>query len=217
MSKHPPAIIGIGGFASNTGKTTLMCELLRMFPGWEAIKTTRGHYRSCGKDPHSCCVSHLLGDRALVRSGRAETYEIDKDTGRYWEAGAANVHWVIATEEQVGPGIHEALKLVNSAGVFIEGNSFSEFVDVDFMIMVARASGAQVKQSARRASAKSSAFYLTGEATCQAEPEERERFKKWLHASSIIGTSANIPIYTQPDISQLIADVRRASSLVATQ
>ena len=65
------------------------------FPGWEAIKTTRGHYRSCGKDPHACCVSHLLTEEPLVRSGRAETYEPGKDTGRYWDAGATNVHWLI--------------------------------------------------------------------------------------------------------------------------
>jgi len=216
MSKHPPAIIGIGGFASNTGKTTLMCELLRMFPGWEAIKTTRGHYRSCGKDPHSCCVSHMLGDHAVIRSGRSETYTIEKDTGRYWEAGAANVHWVIATEDQVEQGIREALKLVNSEGVFVEGNSFSEFVDVDLMIMVARASGAQIKKSARQALAKSSAFYLTGETSLQATPEEHEQFKKWLNSSSITGPATTLPVYTWPDIPQLIADVRRASLLVAT-
>ena len=71
-------MIGIGGFTSNVGKTTLLCDLLEAFPGWEAIKTTRGHYRSCGKDPHACCVSHLLSDEPLVRSGRAETYEAGK-------------------------------------------------------------------------------------------------------------------------------------------
>jgi hypothetical protein len=106
----PPLIVGVGGLSSNCGKTTLMCELLRAFPGWEAIKTTRGHYRSCGKDPESCCVSHLLSDQPLVRSGFAETYESDKDTGRYWEAGACNVHWIIATDRQIEQGIHEALK-----------------------------------------------------------------------------------------------------------
>src|SRR6188474_1285275 len=74
---HKPRIIAVGGFTSNVGKTTLMCDLLRVFPGWEAIKTTRGHYRSCGKDPHACCVSHLLSDepaafwtRRDLRSGK---------------------------------------------------------------------------------------------------------------------------------------------------
>ena len=71
MIMSHPVIIGVGGFTSDVGKTTLMCELLKGFPGWEAIKTTRGHYRSCGKDPHACCVSHLLSEEPIVRSGRA--------------------------------------------------------------------------------------------------------------------------------------------------
>jgi hypothetical protein len=214
MLKYPPAIIGIGGFASSSGKTTLMCELLRMFPGWEAIKTTRGHYRSCGKDPHSCCVSHLLGDEPHIRSGRAETYASDKDTGYYWEAGAANVHWVIATDEQVERGISEAVKLVNSEGVFIEGNSYSEFVKPDLMIMVVRAGGATIKKSARVALAKSAGFVLTGKCNLQASQGEQEQFTEWLKESRL-GSFMNLPVYTWRDIPQLVTVVHRALSLVA--
>src|SRR5205823_9209615 len=90
-----PMIVAISGFSSNTGKTTLACELLKRLPGWEAIKLTRGHYRSCGKDPSGCCVSDLLRDEPLIRSGREANYEKGKDTGRFWDAGATNVHWVI--------------------------------------------------------------------------------------------------------------------------
>jgi molybdopterin-guanine dinucleotide biosynthesis protein len=215
MPKPRPAIIGIGGFASNIGKTTLMCELLRMFPGWEAIKTTRGHYRSCGKDPHSCCVSHLLSDQPVIRSGREETYAPGKDTGRYWEAGAANVHWVIATEEQVGQGIHNALKRVHSEGVFIEGNSFSEFVAVDLMIMVARAAGAHIKKSARLALAKSSAFYVSGETNFKAGPDEREQFLKWLGSSNVTRSASPPSLYTWMNLPELVAHVQRVSSLAA--
>src|SRR3954470_19219092 len=124
--------VAIGGFSSEVGKTTLLCRLLHAFPGWEAIKLTRGHYRSCGKDPHACCVSHLLGDEPIVRSGRGQTYAPGKDTGRYWDAGAANVHWVIVTESQVGEGIGQALERVRAPGVLIEGNSFLSFIEVDF-------------------------------------------------------------------------------------
>jgi molybdopterin-guanine dinucleotide biosynthesis protein len=145
-----PIVVGIGGYTSEVGKTTLLCELLRAFPGWEAIKTTRGHYRSCGKDPHACCVSHLLGAEPLVRSGRKGTYEAGKDTGRYWEAGASNVHWVITTDEQVEQGIQQALARVTAEGVFVEGNSFAEFVQPDCMIMVRRADDSRIKKSAKK-------------------------------------------------------------------
>ena len=154
-----PTIVAVGGFASEVGKTTLMCELLRAFPGWEAIKTTRGHYRSCGKEPDACCVTHLLSDQPLIRSGRPETYAAGKDTGRYWDAGATNVHWVIVTEEQVERGISRALGLVTAPGVFIEGNSFTKFVKVDFMAMTARPEGGTIKGSAKRALPHASVIY----------------------------------------------------------
>lgn len=192
-----------------------MCQLLRVFPGWEAIKTTRGHYRSCGKDPHSCCVNHLLRDQPVIRSGREETYAPGKDTGRYWEAGAANVHWVIATEEQVGQGIQNALTRVRSGGVFIEGNTFSEYVDVDLMIMVARAGSAPIKKSARLALAKSSAIYLTGETDLQAGSDVRGHFLKWLRSAKITHSDSALPLYGRENMRDLVALVERVGSLAA--
>jgi molybdopterin-guanine dinucleotide biosynthesis protein len=158
-----PLVIGIGGYTSNVGKTSVVCELLRAFPGWEAIKTTRGHYRSCGKDPQACCVSHLLSAEPLVRSGRESTYEFGKDTGRYWDAGAANVHWLIATDDQVEPGIREALSRVKAEGVFVEGNSFAQFVDVDFFVMVRRADDLKIKKSAKQMLPRANVVYVSGD------------------------------------------------------
>jgi molybdopterin-guanine dinucleotide biosynthesis protein len=154
MIKEPVIrIVVIAGTSSNTGKTTLLCDLLREFgreESWEAIKLTRGHYRSCGKDPHACCVSHLLSQEPVVRSGREETYAAGKDTGRYWEAGASNVHWVIVTDNQVEQGVRTALERVRSGRVLIEGTSLLKFIEADFVVMAARADH-QIKPSARRA------------------------------------------------------------------
>ncbi|MGH9841189.1 MAG: hypothetical protein ACREEM_20745 [Blastocatellia bacterium] len=149
-----PKIVVVAGTLSNTGKTTLLCDLLRELAPhepWEAIKLTRGHYRSCGKDPHACCVSDLLGAEPTVRSGREETYAFGKDTGRYWDAGASNVHWVIATDSQVEQGIRQALARVKSAGVLIEGTSLLKYIQPDFAVMAAGGEQKQIKPSARRA------------------------------------------------------------------
>lgn len=184
-----PVIIGVGGFTSDVGKTTLMCELLKWFPEWEAIKTTRGHYRSCGKDPHACCVSHLLSDQPLVRSGRAETYEKGKDTGRYWDAGASNVHWLICTDNQVETGIKEALARVKSPGVLIEGNSFAQFVQTDHFVMVRRADDDKMKTSARRNIGNVTAIYVSDAETI--DPKGRVEQQE-------------IPLFTSANLSGLI-------------
>ena len=164
-----------------------MCELLRAFPGWEAIKTTRGHYRSCGKDPHACCVSHLLSEEPLVRSGREATYDAGKDTARYWEAGASNVHWLIATVNQIEKGIKDALARVRSAGVFIEGNSFSQFVHTDHFVMV-RLGSDKIKSSAREALKKTTSIYVS---EMDAPP-----------------TSLDIPTFTPASLQTLIDHLR---------
>lgn len=161
MTSQRPVIIGVGGFTSEVGKTTLLCDLLRAFPGWEAIKTTRGHYRSCGKDPQACCVSHLLEDTPVIRSGRELTYAPGKDTGRYWDSGAVNVHWLIATDTQIGDGIKQAIGRVKARGVFVEGNSFTEFVHPDFFVMVARPDDLRIKATAKRALGRVSALYFS--------------------------------------------------------
>jgi molybdopterin-guanine dinucleotide biosynthesis protein len=195
-----PTIVAISGFSSNAGKTTLACELLHAFPGWEAIKITRGHYRSCGKDPHACCVSHLLSDEPVIRSGRAETYAPGKDTGRYWDAGASNVHWVIVTEQQVERGIKLALERVMAGGVFIEGTGFLKYMDVDLSLMVARR-GLKLKASARRVLAKISAIYLSD--VENETPTMREHLIS-NEATDEAELVRALPVYTTQDLPQII-------------
>jgi hypothetical protein len=202
-----PAIVAISGFSSEVGKTTLMCDLLRAFPDWEAIKVTRGHYRSCGKDPDACCVSDLLSDEPLIRSGREDNYAPGKDTGRYWDAGATNVHWVIATDDQVEAGISQAIERVTAPGVFIEGNSILNFIQADFVLMVSRASGGKIKGSARRALSQSSAIYLSN--VTEEGTDEREKFTLWRQQSGTDKFIGDLPIYTRQDLPELIAHVQK--------
>jgi hypothetical protein len=202
-----PAIIAVSGFSSEVGKTTLVCDLLRAFPGWEAIKVTRGHYRSCGRDPHTCCVSGLLSNEPVIRSGSEQNYALGKDTGRFWDAGAANVHWVIVTDDQVERGIKQAIERVTAPGVFIEGNSILDFIKADFVLMVSKACGGKIKGSARQALSHSSAIYLSnisGEAT-----DERDKFALWRKQSGMDKLIGDLPIYTREDLPAVIALVQK--------
>ena len=205
-----PIIVAVSGLSSNTGKTTLACDLIKRLPGWEAIKLTRGHYRSCGKDPSGCCVSDLLRDEPLIRSGREANYEKGKDTGRFWEAGAANVHWVIVNEEQVAQGISEALSRVQSVGVIVEGNSFLEFIDPDFAVICARAGENKLKSSARRTLAKADVLYLS-----TIDDVDREttidRFEKWRAGLTVGLDIERVPIFTRDDIPKLVESIQISS------
>ena len=198
-----PFIVGVGGFTSNVGKTTLMCELLKAFPGWEAIKTTRGHYRSCGKGSEACCVSHLLNHEPLIRSGRDDTYELGKDTGRYWDAGASNVHWLIATDNQIDQGIREALSRVRSEGVFVEGNSFSQFVETDYFVMVKSAGSDSIKKSAKAIVSNVEAVYLSEFGSTAPDNDKPENLIN------------DRPPFTHITLPSLILEVRRALTDIA--
>ena len=162
MHRGVPIIVGVGGFTSEVGKTTLLCELLRAFPGWEAIKTTRGHYRSCGKDPHACCVSDLLEDEPVIRSGRELTYRQGKTPGVTGIPAPLTFIGSSQPIHRLKQGIKKALGYVQAPGVFVEGNSFTKFVEPDYFIMVARPDALKIKTTAGEAG-RVSAFYISGD------------------------------------------------------
>jgi hypothetical protein len=198
--------VAIAGISSEVGKTTVLCQLMREFPGWEAIKMTRGHYRSCGKDPHACCVSHLLGDEPLIRSGFQQTYASGKDTGRYWDAGASNVHWVIVTDDQVERGIHLALGRSKAPGVLIEGNSFLRFIHVDFTVVVASEAPPnttlKIKSSTRWAFQKASALYIFDRSDLTNRSSEINA--RLNNRFAPVGPTHNVPAYTAGDFPKLV-------------
>ena len=205
--RERPRVIAISGFSSNVGKTTLVCNLLGQLPGWEAIKLTRGHYRSCGRDPAGCCVSDLLRDEPVVRSGREANYQLGKDTGRFWDAGASNVHWVIVKDGQVAQGINEALNRVEAEGVIVEGNSFLEYVKADLAIMCVRSEGGTIKSSARRALAHSDLLYLS---FMDATPADaKQQFARFSAGINVPLDLSSLPIINDEDLKSLLARIHR--------
>ena len=190
--------IAISGFSSGVGKTTLMCDLLARFPGWEAIKISRGHYRSCGKVPEACCISPLLGEEPRVLSSRFITFSPKKDTGRYWEAGAGNVHWVICTNDQVERGVGAALDQVKADGVFIEGTSFLKYFPVDYSVMVISPPTCEIKSSAARVMEKVDAVFV-GDSLVgrQSLSDIRQRLRKRG------GDVGEMPIFYEADLARL--------------
>jgi molybdopterin-guanine dinucleotide biosynthesis protein len=212
MEHNRPIVVAISGFSSNVGKTTLMCELLHRLPGWEAIKLTRGHYRSCGRDPHACCVSDLIRDEPVIHSGREANYQMGKDTARFWDAGATNVHWVIVKDDQVENGITQALSYVKSIGVLVEGNSFLDYIKPDIAVMCARSDGGNVKQSARKALKKSDILYLSS--LENDDTTARREFAEWKSSLTVDLDFNGLPVFTHQDLPKLISRITSPDSLV---
>jgi hypothetical protein len=146
----------------------------------------------------------------VVRSGREANYETGKDTGRFWDAGASNVHWVIVNDDQVERGIKEALTRVRATGVVIEGNSLLDYVEPDLAVMCARAEGGKVKPSGRQALAKADLLYLS---SLDADSNTaRKQFAEWRANLKIDLEFDGLPIYTSDDLEQLAADLRRLNA-----
>jgi hypothetical protein len=200
-----PFTVAVGGFASNAGKTTLICKLLEAFPGWEAIKLTRDHHLHRGRDPYLCCGGNPLLGAPVICSGRDQNYQSGKDSARLWDAGASNVHWVVSAEAQAERGIRLALERVRSSGVFLEGNSFLRFIDVDVAIMVARSDGGRIKSTALYALEKSDALFLSDSIDGALA---RKRFAAWCEDPRHNSRVAGLPIHAHEDLPRLVELVR---------
>jgi hypothetical protein len=134
----------------------------------------------------------------MILTGREETYTAGKDTARFWDAGASNVHWVIATDSQVVEGVLQALGRVRSPGVIIEGTSPISLLPLNYAVMVVGSDCGRVKPSARRALDKVNSFYISGEAFPPFE------------------NPSKVAVYTNETFDALIADINAHSSLMVT-
>jgi hypothetical protein len=103
---------------------------------------------------------------------------------------------------------------VQAPGVFIEGNSFLEFLAVDFAVMVTRAEGGKIKASARRALCKSDALYLF-DAEAHNGPSAHERFASWCDGSTEKGVLSALPIYTRETIEEMVRRIPTSQPTVA--
>jgi molybdopterin-guanine dinucleotide biosynthesis protein len=131
------------------GKTTLICRLLEVLPGWGALKTTPVHRRPC-PDPATCPACRGLQGEYQVFTRPEHLKREGSDTDRYRRAGAARVAWLKTRPELIGRGVDQAVQLFEDLpGVIVEGNSFTRYLTPDRLIVLARPELDEVKPSAR--------------------------------------------------------------------
>ena len=152
----------------------------------------------------------------MIRSGRELTYAPGKDTGRYWDAGATNVHWLIATDAQIASGIEQAIARVQASGVFVEGNSFTEFINSDLFLMVTRAKKLAIKATARRALRRVSAFYLSDEIEINGK-QTLDTFLAKLDAEKLTGSGRDVPVFTRNELPKVISRIQKITLPTASE
>ncbi|MCG2722661.1 MAG: hypothetical protein L6290_11725 [Thermodesulfovibrionales bacterium] len=115
-----PVIIGVGGAYSGVGKTTVVCEILRRFENWGAIKYTKTPFYSSVTDDIA----------VLVEEG--------KDTKRFLDAGAVKVVWVQSPYSELPVTLPLATGMLSQVrGILVEGNSAVEVLQPDIVIFIA--------------------------------------------------------------------------------
>ena len=154
----------------------------------------------------------MLGDEPRVLSGREDTFSPGKDTGRYWDAGARNVHWVVCTTEQVEIGVRRALRRVTSRGVLVEGTSLLKSIPVDYAVMVCDPRVRDIKSSAVGVMARIDAVFVNGAG----------RDTGYLSALSeaLVRRGCELPkigVYFDDELQALVRDIRRVGAISTNQ
>ncbi|MCI0468958.1 MAG: hypothetical protein L0Y62_02705 [Nitrospirae bacterium] len=144
-----PITIGIGGSHSGTGKTTLAAAILEYLTSrsslphpplynerrwgerWGAIKYTKTAF-----------YSSLVADKTIL-------FQKDKDTARFFDAGAEEVLWVQSPSDDINEVMPLAIdKLSHLDGIVIEGNSAIAFLKPDIVIFLVKDAEGKQKASA---------------------------------------------------------------------
>lgn len=109
----------VAGTGRKSGKTTLVCRILRLFPGlnWTAVKIS--HHA-----PASGAAFEIVEERQAGESG---------DTRRYLAAGAARAFWVRGDFEAALPALERLL--AGTAHWIVESTRASKRIPCDAVLV----------------------------------------------------------------------------------
>jgi hypothetical protein len=157
-------VLVVGGHTRNIGKTTLVVDLLRVFPDvvWTAVKITQYGHGVCSLNGEECgCApnEHTFAlEEERDQSGRT-------DTSRFLAAGAAHALWLRSKQGRLGealPSLRESLD--RTAGpdghVIIESNTLLQFLAPALYLVVLDPAREDFKESVRRHLDRADGFVL---------------------------------------------------------
>lgn len=133
-------VVSITGASSNSGKTGAAVRSIRALKelGHQvtALKITRTHTTRCPRENDDCGVCESLEDDYEIVTAIDRLDVRGKDTGRYVEAGADQVLWLLVRPAATATGVRAVLKMVTPGHVLVaEGNSFRDVASADLTLM----------------------------------------------------------------------------------
>jgi hypothetical protein len=142
-------LIVVGGQCRKVGKTALVVDLIRAFPGarWTAVKITPYTEVGCPVRGSSCKCAPKRHTFAILeekdRSG-------ESDTSRFLVAGAERALWVQTKEGRLADALAPLTEKLSKAGnVIVESDAIIKFWKPDLYLMVLDPRRDDFKASAR--------------------------------------------------------------------
>jgi hypothetical protein len=156
----PGPLVVVGGQCRRVGKTSLVVDLIRVFPDyrWSAVKITPYTELGCPVNGASC---ECAADQHTVAIRQENSASSEHDTGRYLEAGAAKAIWVQTKEGRLSEALGPlAAALMGSDNVMIESDAIVNYFQPDLFLSVLDPQNADFKESARAVLKFADAFVL---------------------------------------------------------
>jgi hypothetical protein len=174
--KKPPfggGLIVVGGQCRKVGKTALMVDLIRAFPGarWTAVKITP--YIEVGCPVHgSSCKCAPKRHTFAIREEKDRSGE--SDSSRFLVAGAKRAFWVQTKEGRVADALAPLAEKLSKAGnVIVESDAIVKFWKPDLYLIVLDPRRDDFKDSARAGLRVADAFVWRSPAPRGKGKEER--------------------------------------------
>jgi hypothetical protein len=167
---RPWRVIVVGGHTRSIGKTQLVCDLIRAFPGthWIAGKITQYGHGVCARNGENCDCAPDEHICAIEWETRADT---GTDSARFLTAGARQSFWLRTKQGFLAEGLpllRAALResAEGSSGellhLIVESNSLLQFLKPSLYLAVIDPAKEDFKDSARTALDRADALVLRG-------------------------------------------------------
>src|SRR5271155_2789656 len=151
-------LIVVGGQCRKGGKTALVADLIRTFPGarWTAVKITPYTEVGCPVRGSSCKCAPKRHTFAIREE---KDHSGKSDTSRFLVAGAERAFWVQTKEGRVADVLEPLVAELSKAGnVIVESDAIIKFWKPDLYLMALDPQRDDFKASARAGLAVADAF-----------------------------------------------------------